>query len=218
MTVNQLKEISLNSWVLIICLLCFANLLGCQPQSLASKDKSPVPSQASKYETISMATLHVGNGVNVQAVIEKLKEPERASSSQGPYAKLILRNLSTGKTIYEEENGDSSLYDPGFWIDHGAALIITSTGGSGNSIRVLEVTESEARVVLDEIFRTAATILPNDERGYDLGFFIVDAESGNAPLQVKRYQYNKEKKRYVLTGLTDFSKFIRSVQIQFKKI
>lgn len=104
---------------------------------------------------------------------------------------------------------------PGFDVGHGAGLVVTTKGGSGDGIRVYEVTQSDVRIVLAEGYRAAAITMPNDELGGDGGFLIVDSESGTSPLVVRRYQYDDSSQKYVLTGKTSFAEFIRSVKNQF---
>ncbi len=205
-------------YVLTFYFLCCLFLSGCHIQPLAVASNSTPSSQMPEYETVSMVTLRLGNEVRVKATIENLKESISAVPGQKPRSKLVIRNLSTGKVIYEEECGDSSLSNPDFWIERGAALIMTTKGGSGDGFGVYEVTESDARIVLAEGYRAAAIMMPNDELGGHIGFLIVDAESGTAPLKVRRYEYSEEKKVFVLTGKTIFSQFLRSVQAPFNKV
>jgi hypothetical protein len=171
--------------------------------------------QTSEYETVNMVTLSLGKDIKVLATIENLKESIPASSGQKPRAKLVIKNLSTHRVIHEEECGDSTLSYPGFDIGRGAGLVMTTRGGSGDGVSVYEVTESDARIVLAEGYRALAMAMPNDDLGGDMGFLIVDSESGTSPLVVRRYQYDDRSKKYVLTGKTPFSEFIRSVKAQF---
>lgn len=201
--------------ILILCLVCGLPVFGCRPSSLAIADSKTHSSQASDYETVNLVTLWLGKDVRVQATIENLREPLSASS-QKPASKLVIKNLSSGKIIYEEECGDSSLSTPGFWIDRGAALVMTSRGGSGNGIQVFDVGESEVQVVLDEVYRAAAIMIPNDDLGGDMGFLIVDSEHATDPLQVKRYQYSTREKQFVITGKANFAKILGSIKTQFK--
>ncbi len=202
--------------ILILCFLCCPSLLGCRTNSLAVANGNASSSQTSEYETVSLVTLALGKDIRLQATIETLKESKSAIANQETRSKLVIKNLSSGRLIYQEECGDSSLSNPGFWIDRGAALVMRSRGGSGDGIRVYEVGESEARLVLDEAYRAAAIVVPNDELGGDMGFLIVDAEHATDPLKVRRYQYSLEKKQFVLTGTANFSQFMRSVKAQFK--
>jgi hypothetical protein len=201
--------------ILIVSLLGCSVLTGCQTQSVAVAGNSKT--SPSEYETVNMVTLSVGKEVRVLAAIENLNNSIRAIPGQKPRAKLVIKNLSTGSVIHEEECGDSTLSYPGFDIGGGAGVVMITKGGSGDGIRVFEVDQSGARVVLDEAFRANAITIPNDELGGDMGFLIVDSESGTSPLVVKRYQYDDRSKKYVLTGKAPFSEFIRSVKAQFGK-
>lgn len=203
--------------ILMIGFLSCSVLAGCRTQSVAVAGNGTSPTPTPEYETLSMVTLSLGKETRMVATIENLKDSIRAISSQKPRAKLVIKNLSTGTVIHEEECGDSTLSYPGFDIGSGAGLVMTTKGGSGDGIRVYEVGQSKARVVLDEAYRANAIMMPNDELGGDVGFLIVDAEHATDPLEVRRYQYSDEKKKYVLTGRTSFSEFTRSIQTQFKK-
>ncbi len=197
---------------LIVAVFFFASLAGCKTDSPAAA--SNIPSQA-EYEVVGMLTLNVGNGVKSQATVENLKDSISAIRGQKPRSKLVIRNLSTGTIIYQEECGDSTLSYPGFDVGRGAGLVVTTKGGSGDGIRVYEVTQSDARIVLAEGYRAAVITMPNDELGGDVGFLIVDSESGTNPLVVRRYQYDDGSKKYVLTGKTSFAEFVHSVKNQF---
>lgn len=201
--------------ILMIGFLSCSVLAGCRTQSVAVAGNGTSP--ISEYETVSMVTLSLGKETRMVATIENLKDSIRAISNQKPRAKLVIKNLSTGTVIHEEECGNSTLSYPGFDIGSGAGLVMTTKGGSGDGIRVYEVGQSTARVVLDEAYRANAIMMPNDELGGDVGFLIVDAEHATDPLKVRRYQYSDEKKKYVLTGKTGFSEFMRSIEMQFKK-
>jgi hypothetical protein len=190
-------------------------LLGCQTPSSAVAGNSN--SSTPEYETVNMVTLSIGRDAKLLASIEQLNDSIRAIPSEKPRAKLVITNLSTGKVIHEEECGDSTLSYPRFDIGSGVALVMITKGGSGDGIRVYEVGQSEARVVLDESYRANAIMMPNDELGGDTGFLIVDSESGTSPLIVRRYQYDDRSKKYVVTGEASFSEFIRSVKAQFGK-
>jgi len=170
-----------------------------------------------EYETVSIASFSLGRDIKVQATIESLKESIPAISGQKPRAKLVIKNLSSGRVIHEEECGDSTVSDPGFWIDRGTALVMTTKGGSGDGIRVYEVTQSDARIVLTQSYRAAVIMMPNDELGDDVGFLIVDAEHATDPLEVRRYQYSREKKQFVVTGKASFSQLMGAFKAQFKK-
>jgi hypothetical protein len=200
--------------ILITAFSLFASLVGCKSDSSAASNNSP--SQAD-YEVVGMLTLNVGYGVKVQATVENLKDSMSAIPGQKPRSRLVIRNLSTGKTIYQEECGDSALSYPGFDIGRGTGLVVTTKGGSGDGIRVYEVTQSDVRIVLAEGYRAAAITMPSDELGGDGGFLIVDSDSGTSPLIVRRYQYDDSGKKYVLTGKTSFADFIRSVKNQFAR-
>ncbi|MGH9871718.1 MAG: hypothetical protein ACRD9S_04535 [Pyrinomonadaceae bacterium] len=201
--------------ILTITLLGCSVLTGCRTQSIAVAGNGKASS--SEYETVNLLTLSVGKDGKVLATIENLNNSIRAIPGQKPRAKLVIKNLSTDKIIHEEECGDSTLSYPGFGIGSGSGLVMTTKGGSGDGIRVYEVGQSDARVVLDEAYRANAIMMPNDELGGDMGFLIVDSESGTSPLVVRRYQYDDRSKKYVLTGKTSFSEFIRSVKTQFGK-
>lgn len=188
------------------------SLSGCKTNPSVAAGNSR--SQA-EYEVVGMLTLNVGNGVKSQATIENLRDSISAVPGQKPRSKLVIRNLSTGKTIYQEECGDSTLSYPGFDIGRGAGLVVTTKGGSGDGIRVYEVTQADVKIVLAEGYRAAAITMPNDELGGDGGFLVVDSDSGTSPLVVRRYQYDDGSKKYVLTGKTSFADFIRSVNNQF---
>src|SRR5712664_2551233 len=181
-----------NIIILIAAVFFFASLARCKTDSPAAA--SNIPSQA-EYEVVGMLTLNVGNGVKSQATVENLKDSISAIPGQKPRSKLVIRNLSTGKIIYQEECGDSTLSYPGVDVGRGAGLVVTTKGGSGDGIRVYEVTQSDARIVLAEGYRAAAITMPNDELGGDLGFLIVDSESGTSPLVVRRYQYDDGSKK-----------------------
>src|SRR5258707_9881158 len=200
--------------IILITAVFLASLAGCKTDSSAASSNSP--SQAD-YEVVGMLTLNVGNGIKAQATVENLKDSISAIPGQKPRSRLVIRNLSTGKTIYQEECGDSTLSYPGFDIGRGAGLVVTTKGGSGDGIRVYEVTQSDVRIVLAEGYRAAAITMPNDELGGDGGFLVVDSDSGTSPLVVRRYQYDDGSKKYVLTGRKSFADFIRSVKNQFGK-
>jgi len=201
--------------ILMIGFLSCSVLAGCRTQSVAVAGDSPTPTPTSEYETVGMVTLSLGRDTRVVATIENLKDSIRAISGQKPRARLVIKNLSTGRVIHEEECGASSLSYPGFDIGRGAGLVMTTKGGSGDGISIYEVTDSDARIVLAEGYRAAAIMMPNDELGGDMGFLIVDSESGTSPLVVRRYQYDDRSKKYVLTGKAPFSEFIRSVKAPF---
>ena len=172
---------------------------------------------STEYEVVGMLTLNVGDGVKSQATVETLKDSITAIPGQKPRSRLVIRNLSTGKIIHQEECGDSSLSYPGFDVGRGASLVVVTKGGSGDGIRVYEVTASGARIVLAEGFRAAAIPFPNDELGGDWGFLIIDSDSGTSPLVARRYQYDDRNEKYVLTGTTAFADLIRSVKGQFRE-
>jgi hypothetical protein len=102
-------------------------------------------------------------------------------------------------------------------VGRGATLVVTTKGGSGDGIRVYEVTASDARIVLAEGFRAAAIPMPNDELGGDWGFLIVDSGSSTSPLVARRYEYDDKNEKYMLTGTTAFADLIRSVKDQFRE-
>jgi len=199
--------------VLLAAILCSPFLSGCKTDLSAVASNS---SEAPDYEVMNMLTLNVGNGIKTQATIENLKASINAIPVQRPRSKLVIKNLATGRIICQEEVGDSNLSYPGFDLGRGAGLVVTTKGGSGDGIRVYEVTQTDARIVLAEGYRAAAITMPNDELGGDMGFLIVDSESGTSPLIVRRYQYDDQSKKYVLTGKASFSEFIRSVKSQFR--
>ena len=201
-------------FILLAAILYGPFLSGCKTDLSAVASNS---SEAPEYEVVSMVTLNVGNGVRAQATVENLKDSISAIPGQKPRSKLVIRNLSTGKIIYQEECGDTTLSYPGFDIGHGTGLVATTKGGSGDGIGVYEVTPTNARIVLAEGYRAAAITMPNDELGGDMGFLIVDSESGTSPLVVKRYQYDDHNKKYMLTGTAQFSELIRSIKAQFRR-
>jgi hypothetical protein len=201
--------------VLMIAFFCCWILSGCQTRSIAVAGNSNP--QTSEYETVNMVTLSLGKDEKLIATVENLDSSIPAIPNQKPRAKLRIRNLLTGKVIHEEECGDSTLSDPGFAIGSSVALVMTTKGGSGDGVRVYEVGPSEARLVLNEAYRANAIMMPNNELGGDMGFLIVDSESGSSPLVVRRYQYDEHSKKYVLAGEASFSEFIRSVKAQFGK-
>jgi hypothetical protein len=209
---------SMNLRLLSLCLLLSLFQASCQNDSYVSAVTGVSPPLTLEYEIVNMVTLNIGDGVQIRATIERLKEPANISPRRKPVSKLVLRNLSTDRVTYEEEAGDSSLYDPNVWVDRGPALILTSKGELANSIRVFEVTQSTARVVLSDSYRAAFIVMPNDKLGGDTGFLLIDSESGADPLQIRRYQHNDIKQEYTLTGTTDFAKFIDSVKTQFSKV
>jgi hypothetical protein len=202
----------MNFRVLLI-LACSLFMLSCQSRSPAAVAADAVSAKSPEYDTVSMATLNVGNGVKVRATLEELKEPAKDLL----HTKLVLKNLATGKILFETESGSCSLSNPNFWIERGTALVKTCWGGSGGSIIVYEVSDSEVRVVLEDLFRAGAIMMPNDELGGDMSFVVLDNESGSQPLEARRHQYNREKKQYVLTGTTDFAGLVKSIKSQFDK-
>src|SRR5262249_21757679 len=156
--------------------------------------------QPSDYETTSLVTLSLGNIAKVSASIQTLRDSVAVIPGHKPRAKLVIRNLTTGTVIHEEECGDSTLSNPWFFVDEGAALIMMTGGGSADGIKVFVVTPSTTRTVLDESYRAAAVMMPNDDLGGDTGFLIVTAEHGSDPLDVKRFQYERGEGRFVATG------------------
>src|SRR5437870_1522754 len=120
-----------NGFTLAVAFLIFASLAGCKTgsSSAAITDSSQL-----EYEVVGMLTLDVGNGVKSQATIEHLKDSISAIPVQKPRSRLIIKNLSTGKIIYQEECGDSTLSYPGFDIGGGAGLVMITKGGSGDGI------------------------------------------------------------------------------------
>lgn len=200
--------------ILLVTFLCYPFLSSCT--NYRSAVASSRETQASDYEVVSMVTLNVGNGTQSQATIENLKDSIKAVAGEKPRSKLVIRNLSNGRVIYEEECGDSSVSYPGFDIGHGAGLVMMTRGGSGDGISVYEVTDSNARPVLAEAYRAGTIMVPNDELGGDVGFLIVDAEHATDPLTVRRYQYSLEKKQFVLTGRANFAQLLRITKAQFK--
>jgi hypothetical protein len=199
--------------ILLITIFC-QGLLACKTDSSAAVSTS---TQVPEYEVVSMVTLNVGNGLRTQATIENLRDSISAIPVQRPRSKLVIRDLSTGKITYQEECGDSTLSYPGFDVGLGTGLVMTTKGGSGDGIRVFEVTQTSARLVLAEGYRAAAITMPNDDLGGDMGFLIIDSESGTSPLVARRYQYDEGSKKYALTGTAPFSQFIHSVKAQFVK-
>jgi len=202
--------------ILVISLLCSSVLVGCRVQS-AAVTKDDVTTEGIEYQPTSMVTFSFGKDAKVVATIETLKESVQAIPGKKTRAKLITNNLSTGKVIYEEESGESTLSNPGFWIEKGTALVMTTKGGSGDGITVYEVSESSARIVLSKSYRAVAIAMPNDELGGEVGFLIVDAEHATDALEIARYEYSMEKKEFVMTGKTNFAQFMKSVRGQFQK-
>ncbi len=200
----------MNLRVLLI-LACSLFMLGCQSRSPAAMATGATSKKSPEYVTVSLATLNVGDGVKVRATLEELKEPSEGLL----HTKLVMENLVTGKILYEAESGNCTLSNPNFWVERGTALVKTCWGGSGGSLIVYEVSDSEVHVVLEDLFREGAIMMPNDELGGHMGFIVLDNESGSEPLQARRYEYNDEKKQYVLTGATDFARLVRSVKSQF---
>jgi hypothetical protein len=202
------------SFHVFLILACSLFLLGCQARPPVALATDATSAKGPEYDAVSMATLGVGNDVKVRATLEELKQPVEGL----PHTRLVMKNLSTGKILYEAESGNCSLSNPNFWVERGTALVETCWGGSGGSLRVYEVSDSEVRVALEDAFREGAIMMPNDELGGDMGFLILDNESGADPLQARRYQYNREKKQYVLTGTTDFAGLTKSIKAQFNKL
>jgi hypothetical protein len=203
--------------IIFVFLLWCSILIGCRSQSAAANEDRSASSQESEYQSTSMVTLAFAKDVKVVATIETLKDSIQAVAGKKPRAKLLITNLSTNRVLREQECGDSTLSNPGFWIEKGAALVMTTKGGSGDGIAVYEVTESDARIVLAESYRAAAITMPNDDLGGDMGFLIIDSESGTSPLIVRRYQYDDRNKKYVLTGQAPFAELNHSVKAQFER-
>ena len=199
---------------LVLVNLSFCCLAGCHTRSIAVADEGKAQ-QDPDYVIVSMTTMAFGKDVRVRAVIEELKNSIDAIAGQRPRSRLVITNLSTGKTLHTEECGDSVLSTPGFTIERGPALVMTTKGGSGDGVSVYEVTESEARLVLEEAYRGAVITMPNNELAGDMGFLIVDGENGSSPLAVRRFQYSKEERRFVLAGTASFAQFLKTVNAQF---
>ena len=197
----------------LLILACSFLMPSCQSRSPTALATDDPPAKSPEYDTVSMATLEVGNSVKVKAMLEELKQPVEGL----PHTKLVMKNLSTGQILYEGESGNCSLSNPNFWLERGTALVETCWGGSGGSLIVYEVSDSGVRVVLEDLFRAGAIMMPADERGGDMGFIVLDNESGADPLKARRYQYSGEKKEYVHTGTTDFAELAKSVKSQFDK-
>jgi hypothetical protein len=211
------KATKLKAQILVISLLCSSVIVGCRMQPAAGGEDGTAATQSSEDQTTGMVTLAFGKEGNVAATIETLKDSVQAIPGSKPRAKLLIKNLSTGKMIYEEECGDSNLSNPGFWIEKGAALLMTTKGGSGDGISVYEVSESGARIVLAKSYRAVTVAMPNDELGGNAGFLIVDAEHATDPLEITRYEYSSEKREFVATGKANFAQFMKSVSGQFRK-
>jgi hypothetical protein len=198
---------------LLLILTCSVLIAGCrlQPSAALASDAPPVATP--DYVTLEMTTLNVGNKAKVRATVEELREPVKGL----PYTKLAMKNLSTGKIIYEDETGTCSLHNPDTWIDRGTALVETCEGGSGGSVIVYEVSDTDAHVVLNDGYRAGAIIVPSTLEGGYMSFLVLDSESGAGTLQAKRYQYDEGKKEYVLAGTTDCAQLMKSIESAFKK-
>jgi hypothetical protein len=201
------------SFHVLLILVCPLLMLSCQSRPPAALVADATSAKSPEYEIVSMATLNVGNGVKVRATLEEIQEPAKDL----PHTKLVMKNLATGKILFETESGSCSLSNPNFWIERGTALVKTCWGASGGSFIVYEVSESEVRLVLEDLFRAGAIMMPNDELGGDMGFIVLDNESGGGPLQARRYRYNREKKQYALTGTMDLAGLVKSIKSQFDK-
>jgi hypothetical protein len=198
---------------LLLILTCSVLIAGCRSQPPAALASDAVPAPTPEYVTLEMTTLNVGSGAKVRATVEELREPVKGL----PYTKLVMKNLSTGKIIYEDETGTCSLHNPDTWINRGTALVETCGGGSGGSVIVYEVSDTDARVALDDAYRAGAIVVPATVEGGDMSLLVLDSESGAGRLQAKRYQYDDGKKEYVLTGTTHVAQLMKSIESAFKK-
>ena len=165
------------------------------------------------YRDVSTVVWEVGKGVRIEARLQRIDRSSASASLTEAPSRLVIRNLTANKTIYEQDSEDipismCALDDLG---DIGKAVVLRWAGGSAERLEILAVSESNARVVLYESYRVSASLIDLGNNAPDV--FITTGDSGAGPFYTTRYMWQRD--RYLPVGRVRYENFIRTINEQF---
>ena len=106
-----------------------------------------------------------------------------------PISRLMIKNLTTGKMIFQQEIDFRPLrMHPESLFENTQALVTEWVGGTANGIMIFSVNPSGARLVLDEGYRVGVSFICSNSSNVDV--FITSGCCGDGPFFTTRYVFD----------------------------
>lgn len=178
----------MGSRALILSILC-AVLTGCQSARETKPDLTATATKQDPYREVNLITWDDYKAhVRYQASILTLSSPLAEAPTDTAISRLVVRNLTSGKTIFRKDIDYRPLAAYPKVLDNGQALISEWEGGSAESVMIFSITPSDAKVILDESYRVDVSFIPVDVDQIDV--FITSGCCGIGPFFTTRFTYD----------------------------
>ena len=138
------------------------------------------------YRNACVITWEAGEAI-LEARVETIKLPRARETESLPSARLRIRNLSNGQTIYERDEADSflTMYREAVNDDVGEALILRWAGGSAERLEILDVDRNQARRIFYESYRVDASLV--NVGGNSRVILLTTCDGGAGPCFTNRF-------------------------------
>jgi hypothetical protein len=151
----------------------------------------------------------------LEASLEKLKETP-VSSEKASRARLIVRNVTDNRIIYEEPGDDfpESVSKIDYPVNRGYLLLVKWGTASGGYLKVYSVSGENVKEVFNEGVKGLFTVY-HDATKDEINILTsgVSPEGDNYPI-VERYVWNGE--RFTSRGQARYEKFTSAIEKQFE--
>ena len=161
-----------------------------------------------RYYIFSSASWAINNDVFLIAIIETRRKPVQDDL---PVSRLTIKNLTTSKLLYTEDidGVPLSMYVRNVTFDPSPELIVdTGIAASSNQFKVFSVAPTVVRSLLDENYRSEATLINLGESS--LHILITDTTEDGSRSETTTYGFREDK--YQPISKTLHSKLLNSLQ------
>lgn len=201
------------------------SVLGCEVSSRAVvlsdgtslKETGRDERQPQQYRDVSVAVWEADSkGTKVEARLMTLNAPLKDAPAELPLSRLTIKNLAAGKVIHECDVDDRplSMYTHDLNSDGFPELVLTwNKGAVAERLEIFSVNAAQARVLLNEAYRSSATFMHLDDKTVDV--LITTSDSGVGPLYTTRYTWGGD--RYEAAGKASYNSLVSAIKKRFSE-
>jgi hypothetical protein len=179
-----------------------------------AQDSNPRKDASADHQNKSVLIWSVdGKGAQLEARLEPLGAD--SSSRFASPVQLTITNLTTGRVIFSENNGDRpiSMYIRDLNDDWREELVVNWAGGSASRLEIIALSGTEARIILNESYRIDAALI--DLSGASrIDVLITTGDSGVGPFYTTRYIWKGE--RYLPVGKVPYISLTQAIEERFR--
>ena len=167
------------------------------------------------YRDACVVTWEGDAGTLLEARVETIRLPLSKVTERLPSARLRIKSLANGETIYARDEADSfvSMYRRYINQEVGEALVLTWAGGSSERFEILDVSMKQARRLFYESYRVDASLINLGGESNDI--LLTTCDGGAGPCSTTRFSWRNGK--YQKAGTAPFEKLVSAVEKQLGK-